>query len=425
MFLQLRVLSIFFANKPLVVKYKLIVFALIILQGCQIEIVRKNVKVISSDQDCCVKQSEQDQEVDCLLPAHIRTLGKEMAYLTARRPIKTNAANCEIRGGEYVPYDRANYESALTIWLPHAKEGDAEAQMRVGEIYEKGMGRSPNLKLARKWYNKATEQGNADALAQLRHLQATAGSINLEKGHVKIVNSKITKSGQKNKPSLARVVPVVKTKDLPELPEKPRSDTIKSFQTRIEEYLNTLKQAAYVFNPPSPIKVARPTIIYLLIDPQNEKLALEKHLKKLDPQNTSRIESDTAKWAQVMEAGLSGGDFDIDPSTPVRKTLNSSEIAKWSWVITPKHPGAKLPLNLTVKAILPNEFAPPYDVVLLYKKIDVKVTIWWLIDHYFDKYWKWLLGGLAGLITGMISLKWKARGFVTKRIPFKRKHLSR
>jgi hypothetical protein len=45
--------------------------------------------------------------VDCLLPGQVRKLGK-MTFLTARRPIKTSAQDCEMRGGEYVAYDRAD-----------------------------------------------------------------------------------------------------------------------------------------------------------------------------------------------------------------------------------------------------------------------------------------------------------------------------
>ena len=40
--------------------------------------------------------------VDCLLPGQVRKLGRQMTFLTARRPIKTSAQDCEIRGGEYV-----------------------------------------------------------------------------------------------------------------------------------------------------------------------------------------------------------------------------------------------------------------------------------------------------------------------------------
>lgn len=40
--------------------------------------------------------------VDCLLPGQIRKLGRSMVYLTPRRPVKTSAQDCEIRGGENV-----------------------------------------------------------------------------------------------------------------------------------------------------------------------------------------------------------------------------------------------------------------------------------------------------------------------------------
>jgi len=39
--------------------------------------------------------------VDCLFPGQVRKLGT-MTFLTARRPLKTSAQDCEIRGGEYV-----------------------------------------------------------------------------------------------------------------------------------------------------------------------------------------------------------------------------------------------------------------------------------------------------------------------------------
>ena len=53
--------------------------------------------------------------VDCLLPPQIRRLGDQVTYLTARRAVKTAARNCEIRGGEYVAFDRANYATALRV----------------------------------------------------------------------------------------------------------------------------------------------------------------------------------------------------------------------------------------------------------------------------------------------------------------------
>ena len=73
--------------------------------------------------------------VDCLLPAKVKKLGTQLTYLAPRRPVKTSASDCEIRGGEYTSWDRANFATSLKIWLPKATEGDAQAQNFVGEIF--------------------------------------------------------------------------------------------------------------------------------------------------------------------------------------------------------------------------------------------------------------------------------------------------
>lgn len=100
--------------------------------------------------------------VDCLLPGQVRQLGGG-SYMTPRRPALTTAADCRIRGGEYVAYDRANYKTALQVWLPAAELGDLEAQANVGEIFERGLGGEPNYEAALIWYQKAAAQGNARA----------------------------------------------------------------------------------------------------------------------------------------------------------------------------------------------------------------------------------------------------------------------
>lgn len=110
------------------------------------------------------------QVVDCLLPGQVRRLGTRVTYLSARRPARLPARECEIRGGEYVAYDRADYRSALKVWEEQAHQGDAKAQTYVGEIYEKGLGVPPDYALAAVWYRKAAQQGDARAQVNLGHL---------------------------------------------------------------------------------------------------------------------------------------------------------------------------------------------------------------------------------------------------------------
>jgi hypothetical protein len=136
--------------------------------------------------------TRQDYEiVDCLLPGAVRSLGN-MTYLTARRPIRTNAADCRIRGGEYVAYDRADYKSALRVWMDLANAGDPDAMTNVGEIYERGLGGEPNYAAAIIWYQKVidakgiSDQSKSRALFNLGTLYEQGQGV--DKDQLKALN---------------------------------------------------------------------------------------------------------------------------------------------------------------------------------------------------------------------------------------------
>lgn len=142
--------------------------------------------------------------VDCLLPGQIRKLGKSMTYLSPRRAVKTTANECEIRGGEYIAYDRGNMATALSVWLPQAKEGDKQAQTYVGEIYEKGMGgMQPDYKLAAQWYEKAADQGYTRAQINLGYLYERG--LGVPKNSLKALNLYREASGIKQELSIGPV----------------------------------------------------------------------------------------------------------------------------------------------------------------------------------------------------------------------------
>lgn len=114
-----------------------------------------------------VRNPEDLLIVDCLLPGQVRRLGSHASFMSARRPLRTTQADCEIRGGEYVSYDRANYQTALKVWMGQAEGGDADAQNYVGEIYLKGLGTAPDYAQAAAWFEKAAAQGSRRARINL------------------------------------------------------------------------------------------------------------------------------------------------------------------------------------------------------------------------------------------------------------------
>lgn len=126
--------------------------------------------VDSSSEQQRATQADQLMVVDCLLPGQVRSLGQRTTYVSARRPARITARDCQIRGGEYVTYDRADLRSALAAWLPAAEQGDREAQEIVGEIYERGMGVTADYAAAARWYRVAADAGSTRAQVNLGHL---------------------------------------------------------------------------------------------------------------------------------------------------------------------------------------------------------------------------------------------------------------
>ena len=60
-------------------------------------------------------------------------------------------------------YDAGDYEEAMNQWLPLAEDGSAEAQFRIGQMFEQGQGVPPSLARAAMWYRLAAGQNHAEA----------------------------------------------------------------------------------------------------------------------------------------------------------------------------------------------------------------------------------------------------------------------
>jgi len=180
---------------------------------------------------------------------------------------------------------------------------------------------------------------------------------------------------------------------------------------RIDDYLNSLSSASYAFNPPSPIKVAKPVTMHFWLDPSTTTAQLSEALKQAVPRDAARVESGVTTWSPRMRATLSGPEFEIKPvpEGSEEQPVSPTQRTTWSWDVTPLVPGDNLVLHLRLQVVLPPEISPPKTITTLDKEIKVEVTWWWLFDNFFEKYWKWLFGGLGTAISGMAAWWWKNR----------------
>jgi len=75
-------------------------------------------------------------------------------------------------------YQRGDDATALSHWHPLAEQGDADAQFRLGVMYESGQGVPRSDAEAIKWYRKAAEQDDAVAQFNLGIMYAKGVSPN-------------------------------------------------------------------------------------------------------------------------------------------------------------------------------------------------------------------------------------------------------
>ena len=90
--------------------------------------------------------------------------------MSARLPVRTTRLIARSAAANIEPPIRANYQTALKVWLGQAEEGNVDAQNYVGEIYLKGLGTEPDYAKAAQWFEKSAAQGSRRARINLGYL---------------------------------------------------------------------------------------------------------------------------------------------------------------------------------------------------------------------------------------------------------------
>jgi len=74
-------------------------------------------------------------------------------------------------------YDRGDYAAALRAWRQAARLDNAEAEFRIGAMYEEGKGVDEDPKRAFDWYKRAAEHGSEHAQFNLAHMYASGTGV--------------------------------------------------------------------------------------------------------------------------------------------------------------------------------------------------------------------------------------------------------
>jgi hypothetical protein len=88
--------------------------------------------------------------------------------------LATAAPAAEIEAGN-AAYDAGDFAKAAAIYQDLAAQGNPEAQMRMGMLYQFGQSVERDYAVALQWYEKSAAQGNVDAQHRLENLRARMG----------------------------------------------------------------------------------------------------------------------------------------------------------------------------------------------------------------------------------------------------------
>jgi len=76
----------------------------------------------------------------------------------------------------WIALEKGEYTKALKLLRKPANQGDAQSQFFLGKMYDKGYGVTENDRTAIKWYRKAAEQGQVDAVNRLKEMNGSTES---------------------------------------------------------------------------------------------------------------------------------------------------------------------------------------------------------------------------------------------------------
>ncbi|MBH60980.1 MAG: hypothetical protein CL569_00705 [Alphaproteobacteria bacterium] len=77
----------------------------------------------------------------------------------------------------FIAYETGNYQKALELIAPKAKDGHPRAQFNLGMMHFKGNGVKKDYGKALEWFHKAAQQGYAEAQSNLGLLYANGMGI--------------------------------------------------------------------------------------------------------------------------------------------------------------------------------------------------------------------------------------------------------
>jgi hypothetical protein len=180
-------------------------------------------------------------------------------------------------------------------------------------------------------------------------------------------------------------------------PSEPRSP---SFQT-VDNILANMEWGNIAFNVPASMNLEDTAVVQLVLSLRKPIDELKQLIEAQGEKEGTRI-----RVSNLMEARLTGLNFQITAVTPEKQAITGQEVTKWEWEIKPSKTG-HYDLHLTLTALFTVEGISTSKALRTFDKtINVNVTWQQRTTDFFEKNWQWLWAVIIIPIAGWL---WRRR----------------
>ena len=104
----------------------------------------------------------------------MQKVGRSVVGTMFAAALAFSPAQADVKAGVDAWYAK-DYTAAVNEWRPFAEKGDPDAQFNLGQAYKLGNGVPKDLAIAQSWFQRAAQQGHAEAQGNLGLLLYDAG----------------------------------------------------------------------------------------------------------------------------------------------------------------------------------------------------------------------------------------------------------
>jgi hypothetical protein len=182
-----------------------------------------------------------------------------------------------------------------------------------------------------------------------------------------------------------------------EAKSEPKSDRTVDAFAAVDEAIKRMEKANIAFNAPKTLNRDATVMIHLLLSMSQGSGDLSKMVKGKGERETAIV-----PVTQIMQAHLSGPNFQVTPITPEEQPISRFDKTEWKWNVKPTSVGEQA-LNLALNAVVTaagNErkmTVRTFDHVIF-----VEVTAGQQVTEFFSGNWQWLWAAIAVPIAGAV-----------------------